>query len=71
MNSIAIIQDFEKALQVIKQKMPELVFTSITCNIYGDFIIKRTNETFVVKAKDWTVWQLKNGWRNPEWVELK
>jgi hypothetical protein len=71
MNSIATIQDFGKVLQIIKQKMPELVFTSITCNIYGNFVIKKNDETFVVKAEDWTVWQLKNGWRNPEWVELK
>lgn len=71
MNMIATIQDFEKALQVIKQKMPELVFTSITCNICGNFIIKENDKTFAIKAEDWTVWQLKNGWRNPEWVELK
>ena len=71
MNSIATIQDFGKALQVIKQKMPELVFTSIACNIYGNFVIKKNDETFIVKSEDWTVWELKNGWRNPEWVELK
>lgn len=72
MYNTVFLQDLEKAVKVLTEKIPNFsTFSSIMGNCEGNFVVKRNDETFIIKTKDWTVWQLKNSWRNPEWVELK
>ena len=64
--------DLEKAIKAFQKACPHFeTFTSIHGNMYGDFVIKYNNDSFIVKHSDFSVWYLEGGdWRTGKWVEV-
>ena len=43
-------QDLKKVLEQLKKKVPEVqTFCSIEGNAYGDFVVKTSSKTYIVK----------------------
>ncbi len=65
-------QDLEKAIQVMKEKVPTMTtFSEIRGNGFGDFIIQDDINTYVVKHTDFSVWHLPNWKSKASWEEIK
>lgn len=64
--------DLEQAIAAFRKAVPSEMFTSISGNVYGDFIFK-INEglQYTVKHNDFTIWRNFGDWRNPDWREVK
>lgn len=66
------VEDLARALEVVKEKMPELkMFQSISGNASGDFIFKDRFNTYIIKNIDFSIWRLDGDWMTGEWVEVK
>lgn len=64
--------DLEKAIKAMKEKMPAVcVFKSIQGNADGDFVIKTSSSTYIVRHKDFSIWKLEGSWCTGRWVEIK
>lgn len=64
--------DLEKAIKAFRKACPHFeTFTSIHGNVYGDFVIKYNNDSYIIKHSDFSVWHLEGGdWRTGKWVEV-
>lgn len=65
--------DLEEVLYQLKKKLPDFTtFYSIHGNVNGDFVIKDSTDSYIVKHSDFSVWHLEGGnWRTGKWVEVK
>lgn len=64
--------DVKKAISAINAKLPDMTtFCSIEGNAYGDFVIKNSTDTYIVKHQDFSVWHLEGPWYEGNWVEIK
>lgn len=65
--------DLEKAIKALREKVPNLsTFCSIEGNVYGDFVIKSNDDTWIVKHNDFSVWHLEAGrYKWGDWVEVE
>ena len=64
-------QDLEKALEVFRQKCPEIqTFTSIEGNMYGDFIINTENHLYLITHDTFKVYRHRNAWDDKDWVRI-
>ena len=65
--------DLERALDQLRKKLPNfMTFCSIHGNVNGDFVIKDSTDSYIVKHNDFSIWHLEGGdWRTGKWVEVK
>lgn len=65
--------DLEKAISALREKYPSMAtFCSIHGNCNGDFVVKDSVNTFIVRHEDFSVWIFKGkDWRTGQWVEVK
>ena len=63
--------DLERAIAAFREKVKTDLFCSIVGNAYGDFVFHiDENKEYIVKHNDFSVWELKNGWKDGKWVQL-
>ena len=65
--------DLERVLDQLRKKLPNFTtFCSIHGNVNGDFVIKDSTDSYIVKHNDFSIWHLEGGdWRTGKWVEVK
>jgi hypothetical protein len=64
--------DLERAIAALLEKTGASLFSSISGNVFGDFVFQMDKETtYLVKHSDFSVLKLVGDWRKGEWVEIK
>lgn len=63
--------DLERGLKVFHSKVKLELFSSITVNMYGDFIVKYEDKTWLITHDDEPkVYEIKGDWKNSKRILL-
>jgi len=63
--------DLLRCLEVFRDKVPMELFSKITVNAYGDFIIENEEKgKFLLKHDTLEIWKQEGDWKNGEWVQV-